>query len=183
MQNAFLDLLLNWAANPPGSGIIILLASVGITLLSNLATKRFTDVRRMKRYQTEIKQYQEMTKTAEKTQNEKLLRKVKRRKAYIDRIPKEMFTARCKPMLFFIIPFMAIFYSMSGFYTDIVDQTAVPRVVAVIPFSVSKLLPFLEGLIGTSVDGGFGLYFFGFYALVGLGLGQILQRMQGISMT
>jgi len=173
------ELLMSWIAQPPGSAILILLVSVGVTLVSNLATKRFSDVRMIRRYQTEVKQYQEMLKKAEKSQNEKALRKVKRRKAYIDRIQREMMTARCKPTLFFIIPFMLIFYSLSGFFTD----SGVPRIVAVIPFSVDKLLPFLDGFIGASVDGGFGLYFFGFYALVGLGLGQIIQRIQGVNIS
>ncbi|MEM2142365.1 MAG: EMC3/TMCO1 family protein [Candidatus Thorarchaeota archaeon] len=183
MQTPLLDFILEWASHPPGSAVVILFVSMTITIMSNLATKRFTDVPRMKRYSDEIKAYQELSKQANKTQNEKLLRKVRRRKAYIDRIQKEMFTSRCKPLAFFFIPFMAIFYSLSGFYTDHVGGVNIPRVVAVVPFSVHKLLPFLDGFIGTAVDGGFGLYFFGFYALVGLGLGQIIQRMQGIRMT
>jgi uncharacterized membrane protein (DUF106 family) len=178
------EMLMDWIGQPPGSAILIILVSVGVTLISNLATKRFSDVRMLRRYQTEIKEYQQMLKKAEKSQNEKALRKVKRRKAYIDRIQKEMMTARCKPTLLFIIPFMLIFYSLSGFFVDTSSGASVPRVVAIIPFSVDKLLPFLDGFIGTStVDGGFGLYFFGFYALVGLGLGQIIQRMQGVNIS
>ncbi len=180
-----LVILTNWFYatfhEPPMSGILIVATSLFVTSLSNLAMKRFSDMRRLKRYQTEIKQYQEMTKKAEETQNEKLLRKVRRRKAYIDRIQREMLGARCKPSLFFIIPFMLIFSLLSGFYTDPV--TGGSEVVAVIPFNVQKLLPFLDGYIGTAVGGGFGLYFYAFYMLVGLGLGQIVQRVMGVSLT
>ncbi|NWF96997.1 MAG: DUF106 domain-containing protein [Candidatus Thorarchaeota archaeon] len=157
------------------SGVFVALISVSITTVSNLAMKRFSDIRRLRRYQAEIKQYQEDMKRAQQTQNEKLLRKVKRRKAYIDRIQKEMMGARCKPSLFFIIPFMLIFSLLSGFYAG--------RFVAVLPFDVGKALPFLVGFIGDHVPGGFGLYFYAFYFLVGLGLGQIIQRVQGVSLT
>ena len=93
-------------SGPPFAGVFITLVSVTISTMSNLAMRRFADMRRLRRYQTEIKQYQEMQKKAQDTQNEKLLRKVKRRKAYIDRIQREMMTTRCKPSLIFIIPFM-----------------------------------------------------------------------------
>ncbi len=166
--------------DPPMSAILIMAVSVGITVVSNLAMLKFADVRRLKRYQAEIKAYQELSKKANESGNEKLLRKIKRRKPYIDRIQREMMTARCKPYMFFIIPFMLIFSLLNGFY---VDPSGVPLVVAVIPFHLEKVMPFLTGWIGKPVVGGFGMYFFGFYMLVGLGLGQMLQRVMGTSLT
>jgi uncharacterized membrane protein (DUF106 family) len=164
---------------PPFSGVLITLVSLGVTLTSNLAMKRFTDVRRLKRYQVEIKQYQDMLKQAKKTQDEKLARKIRRRKAYIDRIQKEMLGARCKPLLMFFVPFMMIFYLLSGFFS--VGGTQ--QIVAVIPFNIHKIAPWLIGLMGYPTAGGFGLYYVWFYMLVGFGLGQILQRAMGISLT
>ncbi len=164
---------------PPMSVVLITLVSVTISTISNLAMKRFADIRRLRRYQAEIRAYQELQRRANETQNEKLLRKVRRRKAYIDRIQKEMMTARCKPYTFFMIPFMMIFYLLSGFYTE----AGHPIIVAVIPFHIEYVLFFLSGWIGEPVVGGFGMYFFGFYMLVGLGLGQILQRVMGTSLT
>lgn len=165
--------------DPPLSGVLIAAVSLGVTFLSNMATRRFTDVRRLKRYQLEIKEYQEMLKQAKKSQDEKLARKVRRRKAYIDRIQKEMLGARCKPLLAFMIPFMMIFYTLSGFF--VVDGTQ--QIVAVIPFNIQKFMPYLVGLAGYPTAGGFGLYFFWFYMLIGFGVGQILQRAMGVSMT
>ena len=164
---------------PPLSGILITLVSLGVTLTSNTAMKHFTDVRRQRRYQLEIKQYQDMLKQAKKSQDEKLARKIRRRKAYIDRIQKEMLGARCKPLLMFFIPFMMIFYLLSGFFT----VGGVQQIVAVVPFNFEKIMPWVVGLIGYPTAGGFGLYYVWFYMLVGLGLGQILQRMMGISLT
>ncbi|NHI83029.1 MAG: DUF106 domain-containing protein [Candidatus Thorarchaeota archaeon] len=167
--------------DPPLSAIFILLVSMSITTVSNLATKHLTDVRRLNRYQAEVKQYQEMQKEAEKTQNEKLLRKVRRRKAYIERIQGEMLKQRCKPSLIFLVPFLIVFQVLRGFYID--PMTGLDSVVAVVPFNVHKLLPFLVGWLGTSTPYGFGFYYFGFYMFVGLGMGQILQRIMGISLT
>lgn len=146
-----------------------------VSTLSNLAMRRFTDMRRLQRHQTEIKQYQEMEKEARRTQNEKLLKKVKRRKAYIDRIQREQLGARCKPSLIFLIPFMLIFTILRGFYTE----GGIDMIVAVLPFNIQKVLPFFEGLAGIGTAAGFGLTYYAFYFLVGLGLSSILQRIMG----
>jgi len=160
---------------PPFSGLFIMLVSVAVSSLSNLAMKRFSDMRRLQRQQLEVKQYQEMEKEARKTQNEKLLRKVRRRKTYINRIQREQMTTRCKPSLIFLIPFMVIFTLLRNFY--IVDGSE--TIVAVIPFNLQKVLPFVEGMGGRATEAGFGLTFYLFYFVVGLGLSSILQRIMG----
>jgi len=182
MQDIFVQFM-NWFAsifggayNMPWSGIFIMLVSVFISTLSNLAMKRFSDIRRLNRYQAEIKQYQEMEREARRTQNEKLLKKVKRRKAYIDRIQREQMTARCKPSLIFIIPFFVIFTVLRAFFTK---PSGGDMIVAILPFNIQKVLPFLEGMIGVSTAAGFGMTFWGFYILAGFGLSSILQRIMG----
>ena len=181
MQDLLADILnfFQIFAGPPLAPILIVFVSISVSSLSNLGMRRFADMRRLKRYQTEIKQYQEMQREAERTQNAKLLKKVKRRKAYIDRIQREMMTERCKPSLMFMIPFLLVFTLLRSFYTD--PASGLDRVVAVLPFNVSKLplLGDLFGAIGHSVGIGFGMTFWGFYFLVGLGLSGILQRIMG----
>ena len=85
-------------------------------------------------------------------------------------------TTRCKPQLIFFIPFIIMFQLLRGFYTG---ADGLPIIVAVLPFNIQKVLPFLVGLAGRPVAGGFGLSFYGFYFLVGLGLSSILQRIMG----
>ena len=175
MQDIFAPIVLWLIANfpmfrtPPWSGILIAVVSVIVSSISNLGMKRFTDMRRLKRHQLEIKQYQKMQQEAQKSGNEKLLRKVRRRKAYMDRIQRDMMSARCKPSLIFMLPFMAIFWTLSGFFSG--DYL----IVAILPFDAF----FLTGIAGTSVPGGFGMTYTGFYMLVGLGLSSILQRIMG----
>ncbi|MGQ4911398.1 MAG: EMC3/TMCO1 family protein [Candidatus Thorarchaeota archaeon] len=160
---------------PPYAALFIMVVSVSISTTSNLAMRKFSDMRRLQRYQTEIKQFREMEKEAQRTQNEKLLRKVKRRKAYIDKIQRDQLGARCKPSLIFMIPFMVIFSVLRGFYSE----AGADLIVAVLPFNAHYLLPFLDGMLGTPVPGGFGMTYWGFYFLVGLGLSSILQRIMG----
>jgi uncharacterized membrane protein (DUF106 family) len=159
----------------PYSGLFIMLVSVMISTLSNLAMRRFSDMRRLNRQQMEIKQFQEMEKEANRTQNEKLLKKVKRRRAYIERIQREQMTSRCKPSLIFLIPFMIIFALLRAFYT--VDGA--DMIVAVLPFNIQKVLPFLVGMGGRGTPVGFGLTYYIFYLIVGFGLSSILQRIMG----
>jgi uncharacterized membrane protein (DUF106 family) len=181
-MQALLDEIVRMIQSPPYSAIFIMLVSLSVSTMSNLAMRRFADMRRLNRYQAEIKQYQEMEKEAKKTGNEKLLKKVKRRKAYIDRIQREQMSQRCKPSLIFLIPFMLIFTVLRTFYSW--PNAAGDRIVAVLPFNIQRVLPFLEGMIGTSTVngvafGGFGMTYWGFYFLVGLGMSSILQRIMG----
>jgi uncharacterized membrane protein (DUF106 family) len=159
----------------PFSALFLMFISAMVSTMSNLAMKRFSDMRRLNRQQLEIKQFQEMEKEAKKTQNEKLLKKVKRRRAYIERIQREQMTSRCKPQLIFIIPFMLIFWLLGQFFT--IDGTQ--QIVAVLPFNIQKVLPFLEGMGGRATVAGFGLTFYIFYLIVGFGLSSILQRIMG----
>ena len=164
---------------PPLAALFIMSISVSVSTMSNLAMKKFTDMRGLNRYQTEIKQHQQLMKEAEKEQNTKMLKKLKRRKAYIDRIQREMLGARCKPSLLFIIPFFLIFSLLRTFYAP----GGIDMVVVVLPFNAHYLLPFIVGMIGFPTPAGFGMTFWGFYFLVGLGLSSILQRVMGTQIT
>jgi len=178
MQDIFVEFMAWFETTfqgPPFAGFFIMAVSLSISTMSNLAMKRFTDMRRLNRYQTEIKQFREMEQKAKSTQNEKLMKKVKRRKSYIDRIQREQMSARCKPSLLFFIPFILIFTVLRGFYSF----EGVDRIVLVLPFNIQKVLPFLIGLAGQPTAAGFGLSFYAFYFLVGLGMSSILQRIMG----
>ncbi|MFW9981047.1 MAG: EMC3/TMCO1 family protein [Candidatus Thorarchaeota archaeon] len=178
MQDIFGDFILWFTVmfkDPPMAGIFILLVSMSISTMSNLAMRRFTDMRRLNKQQAEIKKFREMEQEAKKTQNEKLLKKLRKRKAYIDRIQREQMGARCKPSLLFFIPFIFIFSFLRTFY----NTGGVDDIVVVLPFNIQKVLPFLTGMLGAPTAAGFGLSFYGFYFIVGLGLSSILQRIMG----
>jgi hypothetical protein len=70
---------------------------------------------------------------------------------------------------------MLIFSVLRGFYSE----AGADIIVAVLPFDAHQLLPFITGMLGKPVAGGFGMTFWSFYFLLGLGLSSILQRIMG----
>ncbi|MBY8998411.1 MAG: DUF106 domain-containing protein [Candidatus Thorarchaeota archaeon] len=171
----FLTDLLLLLSTMPGSTIFIMLVSLGLALISIWATRRFTDMDKMQADMAEVKVWQDRFKKARESMDPVELQQVMDDQGRIMRLNTSMMTARMKPMCFFYIPFIIIFGIMNAIFGS--------SIVAVVPFNIHKVLPFLVGWIGNPVYGGFGISFYGFYFLVGLGLGNIIRRPFGLSMT
>ena len=159
----------------PWSAITILVVNVFLALISIAATNRFTDRDKMKADMEEVKIWQDKMKAARKTMDPVALQEVMADQGRIMRINGSMMSARMKPMCVYYIPFLIVFYAMGAMFGN--------SVVAVLPFNIQKVLPFLEGMLGTSTNSGFGFSFYGFYLLVGLGLGNLIRKPFGQSMT
>ena len=159
----------------PWSGITILVINIFLALISIAATNRFTDMDKMKADMEEVKIWQDKMKVARKTMDPVMLEEVMADQGRIMRLNGAMMSARMKPMCVYYIPFLIVFYIMGAMFGN--------SVVAVLPFNIQKVLPFLEGMIGTSTNSGFGFSFYGFYLLVGLGLGNLIRKPFGQSMT
>ena len=67
-----------------------------------------------------------------------------------------------------MIPLLAVF----GILSTLFGGTPV----AILPFHVT----FLEGFMGTNVEGGFGLYFIWWYMLTSYSLGTMLRKFLGV---
>ena len=159
----------------PGSTIFIMLVSVALALISIWATQRFTDMEKMKADTEEINAWRERFNAARKTMDPIQLQQVMDDQGRIMRLQSSMMSARMKPMCVYYIPFLIIFAILNAIYGN--------SIVAIIPFNLDKLLPFLKGWLGSPVVGGFGLSYYGYYFFVGLGLGNIIRRPFGLSMT
>jgi uncharacterized membrane protein (DUF106 family) len=159
----------------PVSTILITLVSISLALLSIWATRRFTDMEKMQSDMAEIKAWQDRFKKARQSMDPIELQQVMDDQGRIMRLNTSMMSARMKPMCLFYIPFFIIFGVLNIIYGT--------TIVAVIPFNIQKVLPFLTGYVGAPTTGGFGLSFYGYYFLVGLGLGNIIRRPFGLSMT
>ena len=159
----------------PGSTIFIMLVAIALALISIWATQRFTDMEKMKADMGEINAWRERFNKARKTMDPAELQQVMDDQGRIMRLQSSMMGARMKPMCVYYIPFLIIFGILNTIYGN--------SIVAIIPFNLDKLLPFISGWIGNSVAGGFGLSYYGYYFLVGLGLGNIIRRPFGLSMT
>ena len=167
--------LLQTISTMPGSTILVTLVAIGIALLSIWATRRFTDMEKMQADMEEIKAWQERFKKARKSMDPIELQQVMDDQGRIMRLQSAMMTSRMKPMCIYYIPLLIVWGILSTIFGN--------SVVAIIPFNIHKVLPFLTGFIGAPTTGGFGLSFYGYYLLVALGLGNIIRRPFGLSMT
>lgn len=155
----------------PWSAPFILFVGLGISLLSIWATNRWTDIEKTNEVMNEIKAWREKYNKARETMDPILLEEVMAEQSKIMALNAQMMSSRCKPMCYTYIPIMAVFAILAWIYG------ATP--VAILPFNVHKLLPFLNGYIGFPVDGGFGLLYWPWYLLSSLGLGNLLRRAAG----
>jgi uncharacterized membrane protein (DUF106 family) len=156
----------------PVSTLFILAVSILLALVSIWATNRFTDQEKIKEDMATVKDWQTKFNEARKSGDPQLLQEVMDSQSQIMRLQSGMMTARCKPMMIYYIPFLLVFSLLQMIYGN--------TIVAIIPFNAQILLPFLENWIGFSVQGsGFGLTYFGWYMLVGLGLGNIIRKAAG----
>jgi uncharacterized membrane protein (DUF106 family) len=167
--------LLQLITTIPGSAIFIALVSITLALVSIWATRKFTDMDKMQADMAEVKEWQERFKKARESMDPVELQEVMDDQGRIMRLNTSMMTARMKPMCVYYIPFIIIFGILNAIFGN--------TVVAILPFNIQKALPFFVGYLGDPTAGGFGLSFYGFYFLVGLGLGNIIRRPFGLSMT
>ncbi|TFG32014.1 DUF106 domain-containing protein [Candidatus Thorarchaeota archaeon] len=163
------------ATTMPWSVITILLVNFLLMFISIYATNRFTDVEKTKENMAEIKAWQDKMKAARKSMDPIALQEVMDEQGRIMRLNSQIMSSRMKPMCIYYLPFLAIFYIMGSLFGT--------SIVAVIPFNIQKVLPFLTGLIGRPTTVGFGLTFYGFYLLVGIGLGNLVRKPFGQSIT
>ena len=161
----------------PWSVLTIIVVNLFLAFISIAATNRFTDMEKMKADMEEVKVWREKMNEARKSKNQELLEEVIADQGRIMRINSSMMSARMKPMCVYYIPFLLVFAIMGAMFGN--------SVVAVLPFNIQNVpgLGFLEGMLGTATNYGFGFSFYGFYLLVGLGLGNLIRKPFGQSMT
>ena len=178
ITQGFVNFLSPFSATP-SSAIFILLVSVSMTLVSIWATHKFTDTEKLKSDMEEVKQWREKFNEARRTGDPQLLQEVTDSQSRMMALQGSMMSARCKPMLFYYIPFIIIFGILNALYTPAGIQT----VVAVLPFNAqNSVFGFIDGFMGQNVVGsGFGLWFFPWYLLCSLGLGNLIRKASGLS--
>ncbi len=167
--------LLNPVAAMPNSAVFIVIVSVSLAVISIVATKIFTDFEEMKADMEKVKAWQAKFQEARKTQDPRLLQEVMDSQSQIMGLQTKMMSARCKPMLIYYVPFLLVFAVLGAVYGN--------SVVAILPFNPQDALPFLEGYMGTNVEGaGFGMTYFWWYLLSSLGLGNLIRKAAGLQM-
>ena len=174
MQDILTDFLQSIAAllapvgSMPLSAPFVAIVSVLVALFTTWATKKFTDVDQANADMEEIKAWQTRFNEARKTMNQELLEEVMADQGRIMKMQGNMMSSRMKPICITWFPIIAVFGVLSALFG------ATP--VAILPFHVT----FLEGFMGTNIDGGFGLYFIWWYMLTSMSLGMMLRKFLGV---
>ncbi|MBD3157819.1 MAG: DUF106 domain-containing protein [Candidatus Lokiarchaeota archaeon] len=166
--------LLDPVSSMPISTVFIPIVSMALALISIAATRHFTDVEQMQKDMQEVKDWQEKMKKARETQDDRLMQEVTEKQSRIMRLQSSMMQSRCKPMCITWLPFIFVFIVLRTAYAG------VP--VAILPFNIQEILPFLDGWLGVNVEGtGFGLYFYVWYVLSSFSLNSLLQKVFGVA--
>jgi len=174
MQDIWADFLQSIAAlltpvgSMPLSAPFVAIVSVLVALFTTWATKKYTDVEQANADMEEIKAWQTRFNEARKTMNQEVLEEVMADQGRIMKMQGNMMSSRMKPMCITWIPIIAVFGILSALFGS--------SPVAILPFHVT----FLEGFMGTNVQGGFGLYFIWWYMLTSMSLGMMLRKFLGV---
>ncbi len=158
---------------PPVSTIFVVSISIILSICISALTRYLVDLEKVNRYMKEINAWRKDMEKAKKTADRRLFRKVKRKQKYIERLQQKVMGERFKPMLFYLVPLMLLFFVLNGFYGQ--------NYVAVLPFKI----PFTwfgpqDDPSSSATDK---LFFIWWYFLGSLSFGSIVQRLFGITMT
>ena len=159
----------------PVSTIFVILVNIGLALVSMYATKRVVNLDELEEKTNLVKEWQKTYKArmeeARYSGDPELIAEMNAEASRMMKMQGSLASARMKPCCYTYIPFIIIWMLLSSIFLS--------TPVAVLPFNPQDALPFLEPWLGVTVDGGFGLYFWTFYIMTGMGLGSLIRRISG----
>lgn len=103
--------------NPPESSIFIAIVALGLSLSLTLLSRYLIDTDKLARYTRETKAYNKMKMQALRTADKKLQLQVDRQSRRAKKMQSELMNMRMRPLMFYFIPLMIIFFSMSSHYS------------------------------------------------------------------
>ncbi|MEM3382523.1 MAG: EMC3/TMCO1 family protein [Nitrososphaerales archaeon] len=120
--------------------LLVALIAIILNLVSNVATRLLTDVERARRIRAEVNAFRRELRQAILTKNKAKEEKLRKKEKQMMSLAMKVSTERMKPMLFFIIPFIIIYYLLAFFvggYNTIVARSPIPIIpVSLIPFTL-----------------------------------------------
>ncbi len=102
--------------NPPESSIFIAIVALGLSLSLTLLSRYLIDIDKLARYTRETKAFNKMKMQALRTADKKLQLQVDRQSRRAKKMQSELMNMRMRPLMFYFIPLMIIFFSMSSHY-------------------------------------------------------------------
>ena len=130
---------------PPFSSIFILLVAVTVQAFSTLLSRKMIDIDKLTRLTRETKEFNKLKTQARKTADKKLQLKVDRESDRMRKLQSDLSMMRMKPIMILMIPMMAFFIIMSGFYDwRMIDGIPTGNLPAVIPFPLPEVILFFQ---------------------------------------
>lgn len=110
--------VLDWLLTPtaPGATVAIILLSIGISLMTSLANRLLTNREQLNAWRKEISQWTTEFNEARRSNDKKLMAKVKRQQPRITQLQSKMMWQSMKVSLLFMVPFFLIWQLLIGFY-------------------------------------------------------------------
>jgi uncharacterized membrane protein (DUF106 family) len=121
---------------PLAPAVIVTLMALGLTIVTNLLTRRFVDLAAERRIKAEIAQYQAELREAIRKKDKAKEDRLKKRDLQIKQMNAKVSTSRLRVTAITFIPFIALYYLMAGLlggFGAIVAYSPVP-----IPYIVSS---------------------------------------------
>jgi len=155
--------------------LLILGISFALSSTSSLLSLKIMDVKRLKRYSKEIKKFKDLEKHVKETGDKKAAIKLKRKQKYIEKITRTTMWQRMKPMLFYMVPFMILFFILSSTFKN--------TTCAMFPFNIS-VVPLLNMFIrspgGVYLPMGYPLGYVSWYIVSSFGFTTVIQKVLGL---
>jgi len=102
--------------NPPGSSVFIALVALALSLSLTLLSRFLIDTKKLARYTRETREHNKMKMKALRTADKKLQLQVDRKARRAKKMQSELMSMRMRPLMFYFLPLMIIFFSMSSHY-------------------------------------------------------------------
>ncbi|MDA4127924.1 MAG: EMC3/TMCO1 family protein [Thaumarchaeota archaeon] len=156
--------------------LIVSLTSIGVSLISNLLTRRFVNLTAERRMKAEIASYQAELKAAVAAKDKKKEDQLRKKDKQIAQMRLKISSARTKIGFGTIIPFFAVYYLMANFlggFSVIVAHSPIP-----IPYIIST---FCTAVSSTCPTLGGPVSLFWWYFLSSLSFSSMLTKLMGTS--
>ncbi len=153
----------------PESTFIVLITSLGLSLLTNLITRRFVDLKKERRMKVEINQHNKELREAVKSKDKAKEDKLRKKDLQMRQMQAKVSTSRLKVTGITFIPLLAVYYFMAnvlGGFNVIVAYSPVP-----IPYIITQF----------SAAGGGPVTLFWWYFLSSFTFSGLLTKLLGTS--
>ncbi|MCP8317474.1 MAG: DUF106 domain-containing protein [archaeon] len=119
--------------------LLVAFTAIILNLISNAATRLLTDVERARRIRAEVRTFRKELRQAMLAKDKAKVERLRKKEKQMMSLEMKVSTQRMKPMLFFWIPFIIVYYLLASFvggYNTVVAMSPMP----IIPVSLSPLI-------------------------------------------